>query len=606
MTCRYLIFLAFLSAPMLAQAWWNTDWAYRKSISIPTTPTGANIPVEVDQLPVLIRLHTGNFGYFLDIAEDARDLRFMAADDKTPLPFHVEKFDPINEMALIWVKIPKLLANSDANSLWMYYGNPNAVSAADPAATYDADQALVYHFDSKQPMPADSTAYGNQPSAWTAEVVADSLIGAGARFNGSALLRIADKPSLQTDPAKGWTLGFWFRVDALPSAEQGEQTLLVRKSDANALTLSLTHTGLVARLTVGEQTQATSPAGFVPGSWHHVSLVLTNAAVQLFVDGSLAQQLAAAVPALGGDIFVGGGEDAAAPGFNGDIDELEIASVARSASWLAATVKSQSPGTTMLVYGEDADQGKAGGGESYFLTTLHNVTLDGWVVIVVLALMGAISWVVMFNKGIVISRVRRDNRAFDKKFTHLSKGHLEDLDAAAPAEASDESPLLTALAGKHDHFQSSTIYRVYHAGVQEVHHRLTRSVGARAAGTLSPQAIGAIRATMDSVMTRENQKLNGQMVLLTIAISGGPFLGLLGTVVGVMITFAAIAASGDVNVNSIAPGIAAALVATVAGLVVAIPALFGYNYLGTRIREVQSDMHVFADEFVAKIAEEYS
>jgi biopolymer transport protein ExbB len=96
------------------------------------------------------------------------------------------------------------------------------------------------------------------------------------------------------------------------------------------------------------------------------------------------------------------------------------------------------------------------------------------------------------------------------------------------------------------------------------------------------------------------------MVVLTIAISGGPFLGLLGTVVGVMITFAAIAESGDVNVNAIAPGIAAALVATVAGLVVAIPALFAYNYLVTRIGELTSDMQVFIDEFVTKMAEFYS
>src|SRR5262249_58919279 len=96
------------------------------------------------------------------------------------------------------------------------------------------------------------------------------------------------------------------------------------------------------------------------------------------------------------------------------------------------------------------------------------------------------------------------------------------------------------------------------------------------------------------------------MVLLTIAISGGPFLGLLGTVVGVMITFAAIAAAGDVNVNSIAPGIAGALVATVAGLGVAIPALFGYNYLISRVKELTSDMHVFIDEFVTKMAEFYA
>jgi biopolymer transport protein ExbB len=73
-----------------------------------------------------------------------------------------------------------------------------------------------------------------------------------------------------------------------------------------------------------------------------------------------------------------------------------------------------------------------------------------------------------------------------------------------------------------------------------------------------------------------------------------------------MITFAAIAAAGDVNVNAIAPGIAAALVATVAGLGVAIPALFGYNYLASKIKEVASDMQVFVDEFITKIAENYS
>ncbi|MFX8984355.1 MotA/TolQ/ExbB proton channel family protein, partial [Acinetobacter baumannii] len=78
------------------------------------------------------------------------------------------------------------------------------------------------------------------------------------------------------------------------------------------------------------------------------------------------------------------------------------------------------------------------------------------------------------------------------------------------------------------------------------------------------------------------------------------------TVVGVMITFAAIAAAGDVNVNAIAPGIAAALVATVAGLAVAIPSLFGYNYLSSKIKNVTSDMQVFLDEFITKLAENYS
>ncbi len=105
---------------------------------------------------------------------------------------------------------------------------------------------------------------------------------------------------------------------------------------------------------------------------------------------------------------------------------------------------------------------------------------------------------------------------------------------------------------------------------------------------------------------RESGLLTRLMVLLTIAISGGPFIGLLGTVLGVMITFAVIAASGDVNVNAIAPGIAAALMATAAGMAVAIPALFGYNYLNSRIKTITSDMRVFNDELVTKLAENYS
>ena len=72
-----------------------------------------------------------------------------------------------------------------------------------------------------------------------------------------------------------------------------------------------------------------------------------------------------------------------------------------------------------------------------------------------------------------------------------------------------------------------------------------------------------------------------------------------------MITFAAIAATGDVNVAAIAPGVAAALLTTVAGLFVAIPALFGYNWLASKIKEAIVDMRVFNDELITRIAEVY-
>ena len=160
---------------------------------------------------------------------------------------------------------------------------------------------------------------------------------------------------------------------------------------------------------------------------------------------------------------------------------------------------------------------------------------------------------------------------------------------------------------KHGAFSGSTIYRIYHVGVEEMNRRLYKNNAAPGSEqVLSAQSMNAVRAIMEAKLTRELQKLNAQMVLLTIAISGGPFLGLLGTVIGVMITFAAIAVSGEVNVNAIAPGIAGALTATVAGLVVAIPCLFGYNYLGGNIKEITADMHVFVDEFIATLSEQHT
>ena len=304
-------------------------------------------------------------------------------------------------------------------------------------------------------------------------------------------------------------------------------------------------------------------------------------------------------------------QDSQAGTFLGLLDEVRIANVARDPAWIALAYRSQGAEAALLIYGEDEAQESAGGHGSHFGIILQKLTLDGWVVIAMLAVMAVISWVVMLSKGIVVGRTRKANGEFLQRFKLLGTDEIEALDRAeAPDEQGNAgqqaaSPFMVALFSKHDHFQGSTTYRVYHTGLQEIHRRVGVAAGAQAAG-LSSQAMTAVRAAMETVLLRETQKLNGQMVLLTIAISGGPFIGLLGTVVGVMITFAAIAQTGDVNINNIAPGMAAALLATVAGLAVAIPALFGYNYLGSRIKEISADTHVFLEEFLAKTAEQYS
>ena len=209
------------------------------------------------------------------------------------------------------------------------------------------------------------------------------------------------------------------------------------------------------------------------------------------------------------------------------------------------------------------------------------MTIDAKVVIGILAVMFAISVYVMVQKARLVSVTDKDNKRFLARFQSAGNDLLS-LDKGA-------------------NFPNSTLYKLYAAGLREIRKR--EHEGQELA--LSGASMDAIKAAIDADLVRETQKQNAGMVLLTIAISGGPFLGLLGTVVGVMITFAAIAAAGDVNVNAIAPGIAAALLATVAGLAVAIPALFGYNYLASRIKNITIAMQIFVDEFVTRTAELY-
>lgn len=602
-----ILLLTLLALPLPSLAWWQDDWSYRKEIRLDTSATGANLSEDLQSFPVLIRLHTGNFQYFLDLMAKGEDIRFVADDDITPLKFHIERFDPINEMALIWVQVPSLPAASNTRKIWMYYGNPASAAGGDAAGTFGVDQALVYHFTEGQDVPRDATAYGQNPSRFTGTISGDALVAGGARFEGGSILEVPDSATLAIDPAAGWTWSAWVNLD-----QPQENALLFRKaSGESALELSVDGQALYASISdpAAGQVETARNGTLNPGTWHHVALVVKADRMSVYLDGAEISYVDTAMPALAGPIQIGADPDGAR-GFLGQLDEVRVSRTARSDAWLQAIVNSQGPLPSLVAYGEDGAKEGSGGEPSYFAITLRNVTLDGWVVIVILAIMAAISWVVMISKGMVIGRIRKDNQSFQEKFAELGTTEVDNLDHE---DTQDErtlraSPLLMALSGRHEHFESSTLYRIYHAGVQEMHHRMPKAVGAQAAAPLelSPQAIDAIRATMDGVLTRENQRLNSQMVLLTIAISGGPFLGLLGTVVGVMITFAAIAASGDVNVNAIAPGIAAALVATVAGLAVAIPALFGYNYLGSRIKEVSADMHVFVDEFVAKIAEQHS
>jgi biopolymer transport protein ExbB len=579
-----------------AQAWWNGDWSYRKEISFDLTPKGADIPGAPTDVPVLIRLSLGNFQYFNDAKPDGSDFRFVAADDKTPLKFHIERFDPQTQIALVWVRVPRLTGGAATDKIFLYYGNKNAPSAADPTGTYDASQALVYHFAGSKDSPQDSTGYKSEPSAFDAELTPASLIGGGVKFSGTQTISIPANGAVHLAPNKGFTLSAWVRF----AAAQNDADIAQLADSGRELVLGIAGAQAFARYNGAGQPVTITPTGELStGEWHHLAVRIGDGRLTLFVDGSDVGHANTEVQEIGGVLTIGGSA-AQSNYFTGELDELEVATSVRSADWLKAAARSQGMVAPLVVYGGDTQ--KEGGKESYFATTLRNVTVDGWVVIAILAFMFIMAIFIMGAKGLFLARVAAGNRKFLAAFNEMAADPAA-LERKLGRDAPDDDMTLED-AGE---FGVSTLWPLYHHGMRETMKRLEgQPVGADRVRTLSAQSIEAIRAGLDASLTRLMQRLNRQMVWLTVAIAGGPFLGLLGTVVGVMITFAAIAASGDVNINAIAPGTAAALVATVAGLGVAIPCLFGYNYLNTRVKEISADMRVFADEFVARIAETYS
>jgi biopolymer transport protein TolQ len=103
----------------------------------------------------------------------------------------------------------------------------------------------------------------------------------------------------------------------------------------------------------------------------------------------------------------------------------------------------------------------------------------------------------------------------------------------------------------------------------------------------------------------EAMKLEKGMIVLSTAVAGGPFIGLLGTVWGVMETFAGIARANAATLTAMAPGVAGALIATVVGLLVAIPAMFAYNFMVTSIRAITQELDGFAARYATQIEHTY-
>jgi biopolymer transport protein ExbB len=581
-------------------AWWDQKWSGRKPLTIAAGPAG--LDGATGPVAVLVRLHEGNFPFGM-AREDGADLRFVVEGSGNPLPSHVEKFDALMNEGFVWVKVPDVPASGEVK-LWMYYGNPEiGPQEGAPAATFETSTRLVYHFAERNAAPRDSSAGGNHAAnAGTASEGA--LIGSGLRLFGNNGIEIPGGETFAWEAGGALTLSLWLR----PGPASPDQRVFSREEGDNLFVLGLAQglPYLEIRDSQGVLRGQASDA-LADGGWCHLAVRVADGKADLLVDGQVVAAVAKGLPALAGPAYLAG-QPGQTGGFVGEADELRIDAAAAPVAALRFAAVAQSgtdAGLRMVVPGEDEAAGAPKHNETMehmmlFGDIARNMMFDGWLAVIACCIMALVGWGVAVEKFFYLGRLEKGNKAFLKMWKRVS-ADLTALDHSNPESVKNMGGNIGGKMLKL--MRQSPIYHIYHIGSEEIRHRL-HSGNPRFQG-LSGRSIEAIKASLDAGLTHEVQRMNSGLVFLTINIAGGPYVGLLGTVVGVMITFALIAKTGEVEVNSIAPGIASALLATVAGLVVAIPSLFTYSYLSSKIKDANSNMHVFIDEFITKMAEFY-
>ena len=240
----------------------------------------------------------------------------------------------------------------------------------------------------------------------------------------------------------------------------------------------------------------------------------------------------------------------------------------------------------------------------------EKATTEGKATICALLILSIFSWTVIITKARQLYRARKAAAKFFKAYRD------------------NRDPLELARTGQE--FDGAPAYEVYYTGAEETEYQLknnpvkvtqvasmTSPHGAAPNGAetdivarnitvkMSQGAFDQVRASLERAVSAQGLALEKGMIILSTAVAGGPFIGLLGTVWGVMETFSGIARANAASLTAMAPGVAGALIATVVGLFVAIPAMFAYNYMVTMVRAITQELDAFASEYATALEHKY-
>lgn len=216
----------------------------------------------------------------------------------------------------------------------------------------------------------------------------------------------------------------------------------------------------------------------------------------------------------------------------------------------------------------------------------EKATLEGKITIGALLILSLLSWTIMLTKFRQLYIARK----WTKKFL--------------AAYASTRDPLdIKRTSGD---FEGAPAYQLYSRGADELEYHLKNNPKpSNGQVRISTGAFEAVKVTLEEAAAAEAMALEKGMIVLSTAVAGGPFIGLLGTVWGVMETFSGVARANSASLTAMAPGVAGALIATVIGLLVAIPAMFAYNFMVTTIRGITQELDGFASRYATQIDHVY-
>jgi biopolymer transport protein TolQ len=214
------------------------------------------------------------------------------------------------------------------------------------------------------------------------------------------------------------------------------------------------------------------------------------------------------------------------------------------------------------------------------LTLVARSSLFSKLVLLILILFSVVSWGVILYKLWSLGRAERQSAAFLDVFRKSSKFS----EVQAVCKNLSDSPLVG----------------IFQAGYAELNTQLRQAAPSASAapGRSTLKSVPALDRALLRATTVEVNRLEEKVSFLATTASITPYIGLFGTVWGIMTAFQGIGATGSTNLAVVAPGIADALIATAAGLFAAIPAVYFYNHLSSRVKLLSAEMDDFSLEFL--------